>query len=156
MAFLELFKQYPYVTYYTVRCTEGKQSEAENFLTRMRIEFQYKSHFNRLVTWVEEIGKDKNGAEEDLFREEGLCVALPPPRNRLDGALDMRWYCHRLSARIVILYNGDIKTRARAQDCPNVRPHFLNSQKWTKSLNELDIKTDDNKITNLDTIKFNC
>ena len=35
----------------------------------------------------------------------------------------------RVSDNVVFLFNGDIKTANKAQDCDNVRPHFRQANK---------------------------
>lgn len=73
-----------------------------------------------------------------------------PRRNTLDTDIDLRLYCHWVNNRIMILYNGGIKTTHRAQDCPNVSRHFYNAQSWTKQLIEIRIETRGQDITNLE------
>ncbi|HCY82329.1 MAG TPA: hypothetical protein DHV22_12375, partial [Xanthomarina gelatinilytica] len=37
---------------------------------------------------------------------------------------------------VVFLFSGDIKTANNAQDCPNVKPHFLLANQLTKAIDE--------------------
>ena len=73
----------------------------------------------------------------------------------LESAIDLRLYCHWVNERIVILFNGGIKTTKLAQDCSNVSRHFYNAQTWVKRLNEIGIETNGRKITNLNDLYFN-
>ena len=50
----------------------------------------------------------------------------------------------------------EIKTKKYPQHCPNVRKHFENAQKWTKSIESLDIQVWGNEISNVDELVFNC
>ncbi len=93
------------------------------------------------MVWIKEIG-NKYGAKEFYFRNEAETSntgALPPQgvdreptyiefneetgkdENRPNN---LRLYCFRANDHVVFLFNGDIKTANRAQDCDNVRPHF--------------------------------
>jgi hypothetical protein len=167
-AAIEEFACYDTVRYYTVRCEGARLSEADDFFERMEREEDFRDQLERLVAWIETIGDDEEGAAYDLFRQERLCVALPPQarywnsylRGRGEGLLksgqpgggcgiDLRLYCHWISERVVILYNGGIKTMAKAQDCPNVSRHFYNAQSWTKQLNEIGVDVYRDEICNL-------
>lgn len=97
-----------------------------------------------------DIGNHEEGAVFDLFRQERLCVALPPKGKYLDKAIDLRLYCHWVSRNVVILFNGGVKTANKAQDCPNVSIHFYNAQSWTKQLMEIGIETNGQRIVNID------
>lgn len=138
---------------YTVKCEDRLLSEANDFFERMEQEKNYKKQLDRLVRLMQNMGNQDMGAKFDLFRHERHCVALPPPRIQ---NIDLRLYCHWINDRIVILYNGGIKSKPKAQDCPNVSSHFYNAQSWTKQLNNIGIETNGNEIINLDdlTIKF--
>jgi hypothetical protein len=40
-----------------------------------------------------------------------------------------------VSKHVVFLFDGDLKTRQRAQDCPNVGPYFRQANKISKAIN---------------------
>ena len=147
---IEEFARFRTVTFYTLRSEEGDLSETDDFLERMKKEPGYALQRNTLLQWIADIGNDEEGANFDLFRQERLCVALPPKRKYLDNKIDLRLYCHWVSENVVILFNGGIKTANTAQDCPNVARHFYNAQSWTKQLIEIGIETDGQRIVNID------
>jgi len=116
----------------------------------MEKETAYTSQLRKLVKWFKIIGDNIEGASFGLFRQEGLCVALPPQGKYLEETIDLRLYCHWVSENIIILYNGGIKTTRTAQDCPNVSRHFYNAQSWTKQLLGVGIERKGRTITNLE------
>lgn len=149
-ATIQEFARFRTVIYYTVKGEDATLSEMDDFLRRMEQEPAYIDQLEQLVTWLKTIGDDENGADFDLFRQERLCVALPPKIQHLKAAIDLRLYCHLVSEKIVILYNGGIKTTRIAQECPNVSRHFYNAQSWTKQLSAIGIEENGPLISNLD------
>ena len=106
-----------------------------------------------ILAWIEKLG-NKVGAQKFYFRNEAEtsdASALPPSgidreptyvefnedtgreRNKPN---DLRLYCLRANDSVVFLFNGDIKTTLKAQDCPNVRSHFKLANKLTALLNQ--------------------
>ena len=81
----------------------------------------------------------ERGAKAFYFRPEGPAFALP---GRVDPSLieanpndfGIRLYCGFLRADLVLLLNGDIKTRLNPKDCPNVGPHFRIAEKLIRVL----------------------
>ena len=101
------------------------------------------------VTYFTVKGEDSKLSETDDFLLRN-CLALPPKRQHLDTPIDLRLYCHWISHRIVLLYNGGIKTAANAQDCPNVSRHFYNAQSWTRQLNDIGVEIVGQDIANIE------
>jgi hypothetical protein len=109
---------------------------------------------NHILSWLAEIG-NKYGAQDNYFRNEqqqGEAMGLPPytkdrqPVYTEDGvttANNLRLYCHCLNPKVVFLFNGGIKTETKAQECPNVKTHFLLANQLTniidRSFQEKDI-----------------
>lgn len=82
----------------------------------------------------------KHGAQDKYFRHEGIksdTKGLPPKFVETKNLL--RLYCYKANEKVVFLFNGRCKTRtvAKAQDCPNVRPHFLLANILVEKLNKL-------------------
>ncbi|MFZ5939677.1 MAG: hypothetical protein ACOYXB_03805 [Bacteroidota bacterium] len=131
------------VKYYSICIEESENTEFEDFLTRMESEPEYEEDVINLFSWLELIG-EYEGAKEKYFRHEGLISdtkALPPPASQMDdnglNVRDLRLYCQRLNEHVVILFNGGIKTKNKAQDCPNVSGYFRQANKFSKQINEL-------------------
>ncbi|MEC7782167.1 MAG: hypothetical protein VYB38_02085 [Bacteroidota bacterium] len=163
---------YQKVCYYSVVIDEEDQpiefasSIFEEFVRVQTINNSEK--LNHILSWLQEIG-EKYGAQDHLFRNEqyqGEALALPPyamdrpPVYTEDGDTlpnNLRLYCHRLNPKVVILFNGAIKTQDKAHNCPNVKQHFLQANQltniidrafqekeifWTEDYNDIDFDDD--------------
>jgi len=53
------------------------------------------------------------------------------------GNEQIRLYCLYVSKNIVILFNGGIKTKQKAQDCENVKRYFLEAEKLTAIIDSM-------------------
>ena len=128
-----LFK-YEQVAYYSV-CIEGSDVTLYDlFVEKHTIENKEKLY--HIQKWIQVIGK-KYGAQDRFFRNEANISdtsALPPvgkDREPLyiehdeNTANNLRLYCLRANEHVVFIYNGAIKTALTAQDCPNVKSHFM-------------------------------
>jgi len=47
---------------------------------------------------------------------------------------NLRLYCLRANENVVFLYSGGLKTTQKAQDCPNVKKHFILANQLTKAI----------------------
>ena len=132
-AYIKPIAKYNKVTYYSVSIDGEENSLFEQF-----IETHTKDNTKKLdhiLNWLRQIGNNY-GAKTDYFRPEGETAdtsALPPsgtsrkPQYTEYGkkkANNLRLYCLRANESVVFLFNGDIKTKRKAQDCLNVKPHF--------------------------------
>ena len=106
-----------------------------------------KNKLYHIQKWLQVIGK-KYGAQNRFFRNEAYTAdtsALPPvgkdrePYYIEDGKKkknNLRLYCLRANEHVVFLFGGDIKTAEKAQDCPNVKSHFLLANQLTKAIDK--------------------
>lgn len=130
------------VRYYTVHFTGKERSEFADFLERMKAEQDpdHQQALNDLKAAIRLIG-DKYGAEMRYFRDEqdwtlrGEAMAIP---SKYLLRSQLRLYCQVLSPRVVILFNGDVKTKRAlsAQECLKVGPHFRKANELTRVINE--------------------
>lgn len=104
-------------------------SLAEDFFDRFSDNSILKEEVDLIYLLLDDMGR--NGASKDFFRHENRAGALPSPSNKLlrrnlDPASfqPLRLYVMRISEDVVFLFNGDVKTTEKAQDCPNVSRHF--------------------------------
>lgn len=142
---IKLVARYKKVVYYTVQIEGDAASLFEDFLLKHTP--NNKEKLNHIMKWMKKIG-DEKGARKSYFRNEAETAdttALPPkgtnrePAYIEDGensANDLRLYCYRVNEHVVFLFNGDIKTTTRAQDCRQVQPHFRLANKLTKCIAE--------------------
>jgi len=123
------------VTYYSV-LKEGEEDDMFlQFLHRIAENEELTKDLQLLKIWLKLIG-DKYGAREQYFRHEQAAHALPPPFRFTETESNLRLYCMRVSENTVILFSGDVKTSATAQQCPNVKPHFDEALRLTKKIDE--------------------
>jgi hypothetical protein len=135
--------QYDKVSYYSVTINSETASLFEQFIATHTT--NNKEKLNHILAWLQEIGITY-GAQTYLFRPEAYLSdtsALPPTgkykeptyiENGETESNSLRLYCFRLNENVVILYSGDLKTADKAQDCINVRAHFLLANKLTRAL----------------------
>lgn len=123
------------VTYYSILLEENTQNLFLQFVNAASAEDESREELAIIRTWLTKLGNEI-GAQERYFRFEGDARALPPPARHLNVSCDLRLYCMRVNAHIVILFNGAQKTAAQAQDCPNVRSHFALANKLSRAIHE--------------------
>lgn len=125
---------YKVIGYYSLKSEDKGYTESEDFFSRMEDIPEIQDQLLRFVYWFEKIGDE--GLRDGAFRNEGLCVALPPEIKFSHELIELRLYCHVLTNNIVILFNGDRKTAGarRSQDCPRVHRHHENAIGWTKKI----------------------
>lgn len=139
-----LFK-YKQVAYYSVSLDEDEQTLYDKFVEKHTNENIDKLY--HIQKWLQVIGK-KYGAQQRFFRNEAQYAdasALPPIGKDREPyyvefgkkkANNLRLYCLRANANVVFLFNGDIKTAKKAQDCPNVKSHFELANALTKAIDQ--------------------
>ena len=116
-------------------------SEFMDFQIRMKQ--LHPTQLGELNNLIFEIG-DKYGAYPEQFRDERKADALPPEYFQYLGLDDidpsnkfgLRLYCLRLNESVVILFNGDLKTTQKADDCSNCRKHFQLANRATAKIDQ--------------------
>lgn len=143
-------QEYRKVTYYSV-AINGEYALYDQFIEKHTARNREK--LIHILAWLEKIG-NKIGAYEQYFRNEaetGDARALPPigkdrepiyveysETKESDENIpnNLRLYCFRASESVVFLFNGDVKTANKAQDCENVRAHFKTANLLSKLLDQ--------------------
>jgi len=135
--YIEEFKSFRFVTYYSLRSEDDNESLTEKFLVKYESDKRVNKSLMNLVAWLENIG-EFNGARYELFRPEDAASALPPPTKFLKELEErkLRLYCVWLSEKTVLLLSGGIKTANSVMDCNECRPHFLFANKVARIINE--------------------
>lgn len=91
---------------------EEELSELERFFEKFPEGCEYDEDIDTIIAWLDRIGE--NGALERYFRYEGRLgdgvSAIPIETSNL------RLYCIRLSDKILIFGNGDVKNTAAWED----------------------------------------
>lgn len=126
------------VNFYTIQVENRERNEFEDFLDRHVSNTAIYEQLSFLYKKLENFSLQ--GARRHFFRSEGSFHALPPPAKYLDvtfGRKQLRLYCLYISPCIVVLFNGGIKTKNKAQDCDNVSRYFAEAKEFTKKIDEM-------------------
>jgi hypothetical protein len=119
-------------TIYTLQFLRDSETEFEKFISKFISDSDYNEDYSRIAAFVSRIAR--TGALERYFRIEGnpndSVVALPVISSKL------RLYCLRLSDRILILGNGDVKETRTYNENPKLKAYVLTLQKFEKLLKE--------------------
>ncbi|MEY3369172.1 MAG: hypothetical protein RI973_2327 [Bacteroidota bacterium] len=136
------------VTFYTVRLDEHETNLFLQFINAHADDGTSREELATIRKWIGKIGSEI-GATAPYFRSEafrgGDASALPPPAQFLETSCDLRLYCMRVNSSSVVLFGGAVKTAPTAQECNQVRPHFMLANKLTKAIHRA-IQAGDIKI----------
>lgn len=109
---IELIEEHDAVNFYSVHLDEEELSELERFFEKFPEGCEYDEDVDTIIAWLDKIGE--RGALERYFRYEGRfgdkVSAMPIETSHL------RLYCIRLSDKILIFGNGDVKDCATWQE----------------------------------------
>ncbi|MFG6385158.1 MAG: hypothetical protein K1V80_01575 [Muribaculaceae bacterium] len=109
---IELIEEHDAVNFYSIHIDEENLSELERFFEKFPEGSPFDEDVDTIIAWIDRIGE--TGALERYFRYEGRfgdgVSAIPIETSNL------RLYCIRLSNKILIFGNGDIKNCATWQD----------------------------------------
>ena len=119
-------------TMYTIQFLSDDKSEFEKFISKFRHDAELNPDFQAIMRFIEQILS--NGALERYFRREGKLndsvVALPVLRSKL------RLYCLRLTDKILILGNGDVKNSRTYQENETLQGYVIDLQKFERLLKQ--------------------
>ncbi len=117
---------------YTIQFLSDDMSEFEKFISKFREDAELNPDFQAIMRFIEQILS--NGALERYFRREGKMsdsvVALPVLKSKL------RLYCLRLSDKILILGNGDVKNSRTYNEDKNLQGYVIDLQKFERLLKQ--------------------
>lgn len=138
-ASLEVVFTFRKVRYYTVRIEGSDRTLWEQFLDAHE-DVRFEDDLRILRSAMQRIG-EYTGAQPKFFRFEGErggdASALPSRPRFLEGqSTDLRLYCLRYSASVVILFCGAMKTADTPQACDQVRPHFRQANQITLAIQD--------------------
>lgn len=119
-------------TMYTIQFLHDEKSEFEKFISKFRQDAELNPDFQTIMRFVEQILA--NGALERYFRNEGKMndsvVALPILKSKL------RLYCLRLTDKILILGNGNVKNSRTYQEDETLQGYVIDLQKFERLLKQ--------------------
>lgn len=108
---IELIEEHPAVNLYSIHLDEQELSEIERFFEKFPVGSPYDHDIDVIISWIDKIGE--RGALERYFRYEGKYAdgvsAIPIESG------NVRLYCIRISDKILIFGNGDVKTSSSWQ-----------------------------------------
>jgi hypothetical protein len=124
------------VEFYSVKLGDDSLFEFEKFDDK-----DFPNHEEELQIIYSVINQMQfRGAKHYFFKHEGPANALPKVTQEIIEAnkddLGLRLYCIRLTDNVVVLLNGDIKTKQDPAECENVKVHFKNAIKIAKKLDK--------------------
>lgn len=129
-------------TVYTIQFLSDEQSEFEKFITKFRNDATLNPDFQAIMRFVEQILA--NGALERFFRREGKAsdsvAALPVLKSRL------RLYCLRLTDKILVIGNGDVKNSRTYQEDNTLQGYVMDLQKFERLLKQ-EVRSGNVRIT---------
>lgn len=119
-------------TMYTIQFLNDDMSEFEKFISKFRADAELNPDFQAIMRFIEQILS--NGVLERYFRREGKMndsvVALPVLSSKL------RLYCLRLTDKILILGNGDVKNSRTYQENDTLKGYVIDLQKFEQLLKQ--------------------
>lgn len=119
-------------TVYTIQFLSDEQTEFEKFIVKFRNDAELNPDFQAIMRFVEQILA--NGALERFFRREGKMsdsvVALPVLKSKL------RLYCLRLTDKILVIGNGDVKNSRTYQEDNTLQGYVMDLQKFERLLKQ--------------------
>lgn len=129
-------------TVYTIQFLSDEQTEFEKFIVKFRNDAELNPDFQAIMRFVEQILA--NGALERFFRREGKMsdsvVALPVLKSKL------RLYCLRLTDKILVIGNGDVKNSRTYQGDNTLQGYVMDLQKFERLLKQ-EVQAGNVKIT---------
>lgn len=117
---IELIEEHENVNFYSIHLDECELSEFERFFEKFPIGCEYDEEVDVIISWLDKIGE--KGALERYFRPEGKYgdgVGVIP----IDVGNKLRLYCLRISDKILIFGNGDIKDSDSWQNSEKLAPY---------------------------------
>lgn len=119
-------------TMYTIQFLSDDKSEFEKFVSKFRNNAILNTDFQTIMRFVQQILS--NGALERYFRPEGKMrdsvVALPVIKSKL------RLYCLRLTDKILVLGNGDVKNSNTYEEDETLQGYVMDLQKFENLLKQ--------------------
>lgn len=117
---IELIEEHEKVNFYSIQLDDCELSEFERFFEKFPIGCEYDEEVDVIISWLDKIGE--KGALERYFRPEGKYgdgVGVIP----IDVGNKLRLYCLRISDKILIFGNGDIKDSDSWQNSEKLAPY---------------------------------
>lgn len=131
------------VTFYTVRKEKSEISETEKFFLKYKDSPVYVEAVQQLVSLLLDVMGERVGAHPVFFtRYENHSRALPPSFAKVQDIIlqypdfPLRLFCYRVSEKLVILFNGGLKTAPSAQQSEDLSMPFHQANEFSRRIKE--------------------
>ena len=130
------------ITYYTIQEEGRMESEFGNFLKRTSENTSLKGDAKALALFMKQLGTRRNPTcnIEKLFKGEDAAYRFEKNfEEKKLGSSGLRLYCLPMDLwrpRIIILFNGCLKTADKNHLCDNCRGHFNYASQLSKKITQ--------------------
>lgn len=135
---IEIFAEFPLVTFYTVKKEKGNKSETDKFVSNFDNNEEFQDDYDEIVGLLKIMGNEECATDMFFSRHEDEASALPPKMVRelkLNYQSNLlRLYCVKINDHIVVLFNGGVKTSQTAQDSPDIQPKFRDAKYFARRI----------------------
>lgn len=139
---LEIFDDdFVLVTYYTVRWDEAEENETNKFILRFAQSEEFRPFYQQIAALLADMGERKGAKKYYFSRHEDAASALPPKGTFEVNGIEidfyenpLRLYCTRLNERMVVLFNGGLKTAQTAQASEDLTRKFREAQHFARTI----------------------
>jgi hypothetical protein len=121
--------------------------EYSDFLQRMSDGGKNENQLKQIRRFIQKFVNETGVLEDDLKSEGSGFYRLPPHWFRFresKGEKDwgLRLYCLMVSPKILILFNGGLKTHQNPKKCNNCKEHYMFAQAFTNAFLDAKVKGD--------------
>ena len=139
---LEIFDdEFALVTYYTVRWDEAAENETNKFVLRFANSEEFRPFYQQIAALLADMGERKGARKHYFSRHEDTASALPPKGAFEVNGIEidfyenpLRLYCTRLNDKMVVLFNGGLKTARTAQASEDLALQFRQAQHFAQTI----------------------
>lgn len=135
---IEIFAEFPLVTFYTVKKEKGNESETDKFVSNFDNNEEFHEDYDEIVGLLKIMGNEECATEMFFSRHEDEASALPPKYVRelqlIYNSNRLRLYCIRINDHTVVLFNGGVKTDRTAQNSPDLQAKFRDAKYFARRI----------------------
>ncbi len=133
---IERYEDYEKVAFFTLQLETRTRDEFSDFNHRMKEKLKNVDELGEMLLLIENMGT-KWGAQKKYFKDESGADRFVLPLEVWtddNSQFGLRLYCIRLTPQVVIILNGDTKTKLNPLECPNCRKYFEFARRAAKAI----------------------